>query len=163
MRGQVSAESTDPSGANGTHVSGTGDLPGATSFELPGGIEAPRHARSVTSAHLRHIDRSVASDAELIISELVTNSVRHAGVGSDQLVTVDLLLLSERLRITVTDPGCDREPRLVSRSADGFGGNGLRLVDLLSAEWGVGRDAVGATRVWCDLVLDPGPSRGQVH
>ena len=163
MRGQVSADSTDPSGANGAHVPGTGDLARAISFEVPGGVEAPRHARGVTSSHLRHIDRSVASDAELIISELVTNSVRHAGVGSDQLVTVDLLLFSERLRITVTDPGCDREPRLVTKSADGYGGNGLRLVELLSAEWGVGRDAVGATKVWCDLVLDPRLSRGSVH
>ena len=113
------------------------------------------------SAHLRHIDRETASDAELIISELVTNSVRHAGVGSDQRVTVDLILLNEHLRITVTDPGCDMEPRLIPRNPEGFGGHGLRLVEQLSTQWGVGRDAVGATQVWCDLVL--GPGRGRMH
>jgi serine/threonine-protein kinase RsbW len=106
-----------------------------------------------------HVDRTIASDAELIVSELVTNSVRHAGVGSDQMVTVDLHLLDERLRIAVTDPGCELEPRLLSETADGLGGHGLRLVSQLSAAWGVGRDADGATQVWCDLALDPGRGR----
>jgi anti-sigma regulatory factor (Ser/Thr protein kinase) len=113
------------------------------------------------SSHLRDIDRTVASDAGLIISELVTNSVRHAGVGSDQLVTVGLVVLNEHLRIIVTDPGCDLEPRLITEDPEGLGGHGLRLVEQLSVAWGVGRDAVGATQVWCDLVLDPG--RERVH
>ena len=89
----------------------------------------------------------------------MTNSVRHAGVGPDQLLTVDLTLFTERLRIAVTDPGCGLEPRLLTESPDGLGGHGLRLVEQLSASWGVGRDAVGATQVWCDLVLDPGRER----
>jgi serine/threonine-protein kinase RsbW len=131
------------------------------SFGIAGGAQAPRHARSLTSSHLRDIDCTTASDVELIISELVTNSVRHAGVGPDQLLTVDLMLLNERLRVAVTDPGCDLEPRLMTESPDGLGGHGLRLVEQLSASWGVGRDAVGATQVWCDLVLDPG--RGRVN
>jgi anti-sigma regulatory factor (Ser/Thr protein kinase) len=159
MRGQESADSTDTT--NGAQASGVlRSRPSQTiSFGVAGGIEAPRHARSVMSSHLRHIDRTVASDAELIISELVTNSVRHAGVGSDQLVTIDLILLNEHLRITVTDPGCDLEPRLIADDRDGLGGHGLRLVEQLSVAWGVGRDAVGATQVWCDLVLDPGRER----
>ena len=75
------------------------------------------------------------------------------------MVTVDLMLLNEHLRITVTDPGCDLEPHLVTEDGEGLGGHGLRLVEQLSAAWGVGRDAVGATQVWCDLVLDPGRER----
>jgi anti-sigma regulatory factor (Ser/Thr protein kinase) len=159
MRGQESADSTDTT--NGAQASGgLRSLQTQTiSFGVPGGVQAPRHARSVMSSHLRDIDPTVASDAELIISELVTNSVRHAGVESDQLVTVDLMLLNEHLRITVTDPGCDLEPRLITDDLDGLGGHGLRLVEQLSAAWGVGRDAVGATQVWCDLVLDPGRER----
>jgi anti-sigma regulatory factor (Ser/Thr protein kinase) len=163
MRGQASADAMDPTSVSSARASGTYDPAQAQtiSFEVPGGAQAPRHARSVMLSHLRHIDRTVASDAELIISELVTNSVRHAGVGSDQLVTVDLVLLNEHLRITVTDPGCDLVPRLITPVPAGFGGYGLRLVEQLSTAWGVGRDAVGATQVWCDLVLDAG--RGRVH
>jgi anti-sigma regulatory factor (Ser/Thr protein kinase) len=161
MRGHESANSTDRDTTNGAQASrGLRSLKTQTiSFGVPGGVQAPRHARSVMSSHLRHIDRTVASDAELIISELVTNSVRHAGVGSDQLVKVHLILLNEHLRITVTDPGCDLEPRLIADDPDALGGHGLRLVEQLSAAWGVGRDAVGATQVWCDLVLDPGRER----
>jgi hypothetical protein len=59
----------------------------------------------------------------------------------------------------LTDPGCDLQPRLITEDLDGLGGPGLRLVELLSVSWGVGRDAVGATHVWCDLVLDPGRGR----
>ncbi len=159
MRGQESANSM-----NREIISGAGAavmVGGAQriSFGVPGGLQAPRDARSVISSHLRDIDRTVASDAELIVSELVTNSVRHAGVGSDELVTVDLMLVDERLRITVTDPGSDLEPRLIAEDPDGLGGHGLRLVAQLSTEWGVGRDAVGATQVWCDLVLGPGRER----
>lgn len=161
MRGYASADSRDPKGANGAQASRT--HPAAQtqtiSFGVSGGDEAPGHARTVMSSHLRHIDRDVASDAELIVSELVTNSVRHAGVGPDRRVTVHLVLLHDHLRITVTDPGGDLQPRLLTRSPDGLGGHGLRLVELLSTKWGVGRDAVGATQVWCDLVLDPGRDR----
>lgn len=161
MRGHESANSTDRDLTNGARASGSHDgIPTQTiSFGVPGGVQAPRRARSVMSAHLRGIDPAVAPDAELIISELVTNSIRHAGVGSDQLVAVDLMVLDERLRITVTDPGCDLEPRLITEDPDGLGGHGLRLVEQLSVSWGVGRDAVGATQVWCDLVLDPGRAR----
>lgn len=161
MSGYMSASSTDRETSDGVPPSGPYEGPQTISFGVPGGPEGPRHARSLMSAHLRHIDRETASDAELIISELVTNSVRHAGVGPDQRVTVDLILLNEHLRITVTDPGCDTEPQLIPKNPERLGGHGLRLVEQLSTEWGVGRDAVGATQVWCDLVL--GPGRGRMH
>jgi anti-sigma regulatory factor (Ser/Thr protein kinase) len=161
MRGPGSADAMDRDATNGARAPGAYGAAPAISFGVPGGVGAPRHALGVMSSHLRDIDRTVASDAELIISELVTNSVRHAGVGSDQLVTVRLVVLNEHLRIIVTDPGCDLEPRLITEDPEGLGGHGLRLVEQLSVAWGVGRDAVGATQVWCDLVLDPG--RERVH
>jgi len=161
MRGHASADPRDPGTTNGAGAFGAHDAPQTqtVSFGVSGGAEAPRHARTVMSSHLRHIDPGVASDAELIVSELVTNSVRHAAVGPDRRVTVHLVLLHDHLRITVTDPGGDLQPRLLSKSPDGLGGHGLRLVEMLSTTWGVGRDAVGATQVWCDLVLDPGRDR----
>jgi anti-sigma regulatory factor (Ser/Thr protein kinase) len=159
MRGRESRNSTDREVVSGAPAVGASNGAATISFGIPGGVQAPGHARSLTASHLRHLDGGVASDAELIISELVTNSVRHAGVRPDQLVTVDLMRLDERLRITVTDPGSDVQPRLLAQSPDGLGGHGLRLVAQLSTEWGVGRDAVGATQVWCDLVLAPGRGR----
>ncbi len=160
MPGYASRNSTDTNNTNGGQRPHrpNGALP--ISMRIPGGADAPGRARGLTSHHLAGVDRGMASDAELIVSELVTNSVRHAGAGSDRMVTVGLALLDRYLRITVTDPGSHLEPRLLAATADGLGGHGLRLVEQLSAAWGVGRDAVGATQVWCDLVLDPGRGRG---
>jgi anti-sigma regulatory factor (Ser/Thr protein kinase) len=159
MLGQESANFEDREVVSGAPAVVMGLSAGSISFGIPGGVQAPRHARSLTASHLSHLDGGVASDAELIVSELVTNSVRHAGVRPDQLVTVDLILLDERLRIAVTDPGTDRQPRLLAESPEALGGHGLRLVAQLSTKWGVGRDAVGATQVWCDLVVGPGRER----
>src|ERR1700744_5336549 len=121
MRGHESAKSTDRDLTTGTRASGPHEVlqTQTISFGVPGGVQAPRHARSVLSSHLRAIDPTVAADAELIVSELVTNSVRYAGVHSDQLVSADLTLADARRRITVTDPGCDLEPRLVTDDLDG--------------------------------------------
>jgi anti-sigma regulatory factor (Ser/Thr protein kinase) len=108
---------------------------------------------------LSALDGEIASarllDVALIVSELVTNSVLHAAVGSDQSLTVDLELLGDRLRITVTDPGSPLEPQLLAPGPGTAGGLGLRIVDQLSTAWGVGHDPMGTTQVWCDLPLEP--------
>ena len=160
MAGHASPNSKNGHGANGGEPPRWVNGGAPISIGIPGGADAPRRARSLTSPHLTHACSAIASDAQLIISELVTNSVRHGGVEADRMVTIDLALLEGYLRITVTDPGCDVEPQLLTENADGLGGHGLRLLDRLSAAWGVGRDAVGATQVWCDLVFDPGRGRG---
>jgi anti-sigma regulatory factor (Ser/Thr protein kinase) len=93
------------------------------------------------------------SDAALIVSELVTNSVIHANVGSDDALCLQLTPLGDHLRIAVIDPGSELEPRLLPLDPDRAGGYGLRLVDQMSSAWGVVRDPTGTTRVWCDLPL----------
>jgi anti-sigma regulatory factor (Ser/Thr protein kinase) len=97
--------------------------------------------------------RGRASDAALIVSELVTNSVLHAHVGEDQSLTVELTRLADRLRITVADPGSEREPCLQRPNGTLGGGFGLFLVDELAVAWGTARDDIGSTRVWCELQL----------
>jgi anti-sigma regulatory factor (Ser/Thr protein kinase) len=126
------------------------------SLRIRGGLDAPHEARRcVRSAlHAQLADRT-ASDAALIVSELVTNSVLHASVGPNQALTVELTTLEDRLRITVIDPGSRLEPRLAPPNADTPGGFGLVVVDELCTAWGVARDGIGTTRVWCDLLLEP--------
>ncbi|HUE28799.1 MAG TPA: ATP-binding protein, partial [Solirubrobacteraceae bacterium] len=85
----------------------------------------------------------------------VTNSVLHADVGPDQTLTVELTRLAGRLRITVADPGSELEPHLTGADPRTPGGFGLFLVDELAVDWGSARDDVGATRVWCELALEP--------
>jgi anti-sigma regulatory factor (Ser/Thr protein kinase) len=126
------------------------------SFRVRGGPAAPRAARLAVRLLLQqHVADRQLSDVELIVSELVTNSVRHAHVGLGGSLLVDVLLLDDRLRLCVCDPGSSRLPRLTERDVTTSGGLGLPLVEQLSSSWGVARDGSGATRVWSELTLSP--------
>jgi anti-sigma regulatory factor (Ser/Thr protein kinase) len=126
---------------------------------IAGGQGAPARARRYLLAQLdAGVSASCASDAALIVSELVTNSVIHAHVGADEAILLELTALGDRLRIAVIDPGSLLEPRIVASDSDAPGGFGLRLVRHMSSAWGVVRNDAGTTSVWCDLPLDPIPS-----
>jgi anti-sigma regulatory factor (Ser/Thr protein kinase) len=103
------------------------------------------------------VDSARLADALLAVDELVTNSVRHAGVGPDQSIGIEILVFADRLRLCVVDPGSTGTPHVTDRAPDEPGGLGLVVVDRLSTGWGVARDGTGVTRTWCDLVLDAAP------
>ena len=104
-----------------------------------------------------HTHATTASDAALIVSELVTNSVVHANVGHGQVVILELTELADRLRVAVTDGGSEDEPRLLPVDVTTPGGYGLRLIDDMACAWGIRRSSGGTTRVWCELPLTPPP------
>jgi anti-sigma regulatory factor (Ser/Thr protein kinase) len=125
------------------------------SFELHGGDAAPGRARDHVLSHLDPDATNVyPSDAVLVVSELVTNSVLHADIDNDQMLSLELTTLDDHVRIAVIDPGSPLLPRLLPLDSGRPGGLGLRLVDQLSSAWGVERDPDGTTRVWCDLPLN---------
>jgi serine/threonine-protein kinase RsbW len=125
------------------------------SISIAGGAGAPERARRHVHSQLAsELFGSQASDAALIVSELVTNSVLHANIGPDQALLLELTKVSDHLRIAVIDAGSQLEPRLLTEAPTTPHGFGLRLVDQLSSAWGVVRDAAGTTCVWCDLPLD---------
>jgi anti-sigma regulatory factor (Ser/Thr protein kinase) len=122
--------------------------------ELPGGTGAPQLARRTVLGRLDgHVNAVTASDASLIISELVTNCVLHAGVGSDQMLTVGLEMSPGRMRITVTNPGADHQPHLRPWDPASPGGFGLRLLEEMCDGWGLVSEALATTGVWCDLAV----------
>ncbi len=130
------------------------------SIRIDGGPGAPRDARIAVLLQIEgHVSEANATDAALIVSELVSNSVLHANVGPDQTLTVQLLTLEDRLRITVIDSGSVLEPCIRPPDQRTSGGLGLCIVDQVSAAWGFARDADGRTRVWSDLLIDAGPRR----
>jgi two-component sensor histidine kinase len=130
--------------------------PPPISMRIRGGPGAPGQARkSVLSKLDGQLAGDRESDAALLVSELVTNSVLHANVGADQTLTVELTRLPGRLRITVADPGSPLEPRLQRHDLDSPGGLGLFLVDKLAVAWGAGHDDAGSAQVWCELALEP--------
>jgi anti-sigma regulatory factor (Ser/Thr protein kinase) len=128
---------------------------------LHGGTGAPLRARRSVLPQLEgQLTETAVADVALIVSELVTNSVMHAHVGPDQTLTVECAPLADRLRITVTDPGARLEPHLRRPGPDVSGGYGLAIVSSLSLAWGVVRNRVGTTSVWCDLPRSTPRRRG---
>lgn len=78
--------------------------------------------------------------AQLLLSELITNAIKHAH--SPVHVTV---VVADRLTVTVTDYRPDRLPVPLddireTGDANAEGGRGLALVAMLSDDWGVHRD-----------------------
>jgi anti-sigma regulatory factor (Ser/Thr protein kinase) len=129
-------------------------------MRIPGGQNAPTRARRSVHAQLEgHIPATAASDAALLVSELVTNSVVHANVGPRRLLTVEVTTRDDRVGIVVTDPGSSLKPCVLPPDPETPGGLGLLLVDELCETWGVWQD-LGRTCVWCELLLDrPRPAR----
>jgi anti-sigma regulatory factor (Ser/Thr protein kinase) len=128
----------------------------AVSLRLPRGPEAPRQARHAVIARLGgRLDAEAVNDVALVVSELVTNSVRDATGGAARELGVDVGVVADHVLIAVSDRGSQIVPRAIPRGPAGTKGLGLLLVDRLAQSWGVARDGTGRTRVWCELPLEP--------
>ncbi len=111
---------------------------------------APRRARDFLAAACASWDAHRFTEVGgLVLSELVSNAVRHA----DGDVEVLLQLSDGRLLIEVGDRG-DGLPAVVPPSLRTIGGNGLDIVSRLVESWGVTPDPRGGKRVWCVLAAD---------
>lgn len=94
---------------------------------------------------------SAANDLRLIVSELVTNVVRHAGLDPDQEMEIRGELGEGCVRVEVSDPGMGFEPAIVP-APDRGAGWGLYLLDRLAHRWGTVRNEPNV--VWFELDLD---------
>ena len=113
---------------------------------LPGAVaEARRWAAGVTRGLL---DPDQAQSLRLIVSELVTNALRHGAEGE----RIDLAVTPkpEFLCVQVTDDGPGIAPRPRALDTDEEGGFGLYFVEQLTRRWGVTREN-RRTRVWFEL------------
>jgi len=102
-----------------------------------------------------HAQGSVIRDAKLVVSELVTNSVRHSG--SDEPIRLRAWARANGLlKFEVADGGHSFEPGEAGHGHEGEGGRGLMILDAVAARWGISDEA--GTRVWFELA--PGASDG---
>ena len=112
---------------------------------------APGAARDFVVLCLeRRVVASALDSAQLLASELVTNSFQHGGTAMDEVV-VSVELMPDWFRVGVQDSGSGAV--IAARPADlvAGGGFGLNLVQTLSERWGVERLAGGGTQVWAQL------------
>jgi anti-sigma regulatory factor (Ser/Thr protein kinase) len=113
---------------------------------IPASPVAPRLARRTVAEFLgTQVSRRFAEDASLLTSELVSNSVIHAGMSETDLIRLDLDLDLDRLRVTVSDA----EGPFASTPTRVTGGWGLVLVERVSDRWGVRSDPPNS--VWFEL------------
>jgi serine/threonine-protein kinase RsbW len=127
-------------------------LVGPFEVTLVPALDAPAAARAAVSAWMAgHVSETMLADAQLLVVELVANSVRHADAPADAVVSVRAHVQADVLCLEVEDRG--RTGSIAPRAPDlqHGGGFGLNLVEMLSARWGVNRDA--GTRVWAELAF----------
>jgi anti-sigma regulatory factor (Ser/Thr protein kinase) len=98
--------------------------------------------------------KSIACDASLVLSELVSNALRHGSALPGNLVQVAWELSDDCVEITVSDGGGATIPVVNKPAANALGGRGLGIVDRLSLCWGARtrQDGPGTT-VWATLAL----------
>jgi serine/threonine-protein kinase RsbW len=121
-------------------------------LELPAKPELLRGVRRV----LEDLDLpdAVLEDAQLLTTELITNSLRHSGLESDDVVDVFVERSARGVRVTVRDGGTralsdDIVAGSIRPSPTGRSGWGLYLVDKLATRWGTN---VGGRRgFWFEL------------
>ena len=131
---------------------------------LDPGPTAAAAARRFVSGCLAGSSDDAVANAELVVSELVTNSILHAGTS----LRIGVRQLDRVVRLEVGDQDRHRpEPKQYSPEAGT--GRGLQLIEALAVAWGVHSGPDGKT-VWADVSLEPigvavpplraGPGRG---
>jgi anti-sigma regulatory factor (Ser/Thr protein kinase) len=88
------------------------------------------------------------------VSELVTNSVRHAQLRPGELIRLRVEVTGRLLRVEVSDPGEGFGATIPQPTVGEPGGWGLFLTERLADRWGIDRDG-GWTTVWLERDLDP--------
>ena len=120
-------------------------------FRLPGGVEAAGAARRAIVAGDGQLPAGVRADVLLLVTELVTNAVRHAGAGPDRPVEIEVLRRPGFVAGAVADDGPGYTWRPTSLTGDETGGWGLFLVERIADRWGVQCTPAGS-RVWFEIV-----------
>lgn len=110
---------------------------------------AVRLARQQIDRLADRLSPEALEDARLMVSELVTNGLRHGALEPGQRIELSVALVAGLLRVEVCDPGHGFTPE--ARTADSPDGTGwgLFLVARLADRWGVSHD--GVNRVWFEL------------
>ncbi len=109
------------------------------------GLDGVRAARRLTSATLRALPDGLASDAELVATELVTNAVLHGRPP----ISLRVRGRRDRVRIEVVDAGLAMPVR-AQKNLENMTGRGLAVVESLTSAWGI-EPAEDGKLVWAEL------------
>ncbi|MFF3937683.1 ATP-binding protein [Streptomyces phaeofaciens] len=126
-------------------------------------------AEPAEAAALRRVMRShlalwglhdLTDEAQLCVTELVSNVITHVGPGTPATLVVSMNGL--RLRIEVHDPDTRALPTLLGGTADSESGRGMALVDAIAVHWGV-QLCPDRKVTWCELATGLASPDGHVE
>jgi anti-sigma regulatory factor (Ser/Thr protein kinase) len=122
---------------------------------LPSDNRAARAARQSLRLLEAYVPEEKIEDMDLLVTELVSNSVKHATLNRDQeMIEVDANPTERGIRVEVTNPGAallaNRLPEKAQES-----GWGLMLVTKIASRWGIVTN--GRTHVWFETDLSVKP------
>ena len=100
--------------------------------------------------------QAAVGDAVLVVSELLSNAIRHARPLPGASVQVAWAVDDGAVEVAVSDGGAPTRPYPAHASVSALGGRGLDIVEYLSRTWGVRTDPDGLT-VWAVLSAPPCP------
>lgn len=96
------------------------------------------------------IFEAAVGDAVLVVSELLSNAIRHARPLPGANVQVAWALGDDAIEVAVSDGGAATNPARTHASVSALGGRGLDIVEYVARRWGVRSDDSGQT-VWAVL------------
>jgi anti-sigma regulatory factor (Ser/Thr protein kinase) len=119
--------------------------------ELPASPEAAREARNALGELAAIVPPDHFDDLRLLVTELVTNSLRHGHLGAGDAIRLVVQLEPSSLRVEVRDPGSGFDVPAPPQTPDMGAGWGLYLLGHIADRWGIsGRPS---TCVWFEMDL----------
>jgi serine phosphatase RsbU (regulator of sigma subunit)/anti-sigma regulatory factor (Ser/Thr protein kinase) len=116
---------------------------------LPAELTSIGDARQAVLELEPELEPAVLDNVRLLVSELVTNGIRHSGMARRSPVDVHASVFADLVRVEVSDRGSGFELRDDEPDDDSASGWGLYIVDRIADRWGVTSD--NGTRVWFEL------------
>ena len=101
------------------------------------------------------IVHAAVGDAALVVSELLSNAIRHARPLPGASFQVAWAVEDGSVEVAVSDGGAPTRPHPAHASVSSLGGRGLDIVEYLARTWGVRTDSAGLT-VWAVLAAPAG-------
>lgn len=124
-----------------------------TTAALPFDAASVRRARSMMSEELERAGtpRSVIDDAQLVLSELLTNGLRHGRAGADDTIEVGWCRYDDRVLVCVHDAGTTSGLAPLELDPNAMSGRGLALVDHVCDAWTW--DSSRGTRIIAEIAI----------
>ncbi|MGW2580194.1 ATP-binding protein [Streptomyces virginiae] len=113
-------------------------------------LAAPEAARLLRHAVREHLGPDGHADAELCVTELLSNVITHLGAGTPVTLRVSGSGRATRTRVELTDPAPRAQPVRREAAGDDESGRGLALLEAVALRWGVTQGYRTKT-VWCEL------------